>query len=143
MLHIVKALRRSPAVRQVQVIDLIDEATVKHLKCRAELIDGSALHVNESSIIGKNKYSYHWQDAQNQLTIRWDNAPHHPHLRLFPIIVTKAGPCMRILAFRLTKSWPRLKTASKWRVFYRKHKIIFSPLYRFCYYGRFKNDDAR
>ncbi|MGH7595145.1 MAG: toxin-antitoxin system TumE family protein [bacterium] len=84
MLHIVNALRRSPAVKQVQVIDLIDEATVRHLKRRAELVDGSTLHLNESSIIGKNKYSYHWQDAQNQLIIRWDNAPHHPHLTTFP-----------------------------------------------------------
>jgi len=84
MFHIVNALRRSPAVKQVQVVDLIDEATVKHLKCRAELIDGSTLHVTESSIIGKNKYSYHWQDAHNQLIIRWDNAPHHPHLASFP-----------------------------------------------------------
>lgn len=84
MLHIVNALRRSPAVKQVQVIDLIDEATVKHLNCRAELVDASTLHINESSIRGKNKYSYHWQDAQNQLIIRWDNAPHHLHLASFP-----------------------------------------------------------
>lgn len=84
MFGIVNALRRSPAVKQVQVIDLIDEATVKHLQCRAELADGSILHVNESSIRGKNKYSYHWQDVQNTLIIRWDNAPHHPHLASFP-----------------------------------------------------------
>lgn len=84
MLRIVAALQRSRAVKQVQVVDLIDEATVKHLRCRTELIDGSTLHVHESSIIGKNQYSYHWQDAQNQLILRWDNAPHHPHLTSFP-----------------------------------------------------------
>ncbi|MCG3120493.1 MAG: hypothetical protein ALAOOOJD_03225 [bacterium] len=84
MFHIVNALRRSPAVKQVQVIDLIDEATVKHLKCRADLADGSILYINESSIIGNNKYSYHWQDTQNQVIIRWDNAPHHPNLASFP-----------------------------------------------------------
>jgi len=84
MLDIVEALRRSPAVKQLQVIDLIDEATSKYLKCRAELADGSTLHVTESSIAGKNKYSYHWQDTQNQLLVRWDNAPHHRHLSTFP-----------------------------------------------------------
>jgi hypothetical protein len=84
MFHLVQALRKSPAVKQVQVLDLIDEATVKHLQCRAELADGSTLHVNESSLIGKNKYSYHWQDTQNKLVVRWDNAPHHPHLASFP-----------------------------------------------------------
>jgi len=84
MLDIVNALQRSPAVKQVQVIDLIDEATVKYLKCRADLLDGSTLHINESSVLGSNKYSYHWQDAQNQLIIRWDNVPHHRHLPSFP-----------------------------------------------------------
>jgi len=84
MLRIVEALRRSPAVKQTQVIDLIDEATVKYLKCRADLKDSSTLHITESSVAGKNKYSYHWQDAQNQLVVRWDNAPHHHHLPTFP-----------------------------------------------------------
>lgn len=84
MLGIVAALRRSPTVKQLQVLDLVDEATVKYLKCRAELLDGSSLHVIESSLLGKNKYSYHWQDAGNLLVIRWDNAPHHPHLETFP-----------------------------------------------------------
>ena len=84
MLDIVEALRRSPAVQQVQVIDFIDEATVKYLKCRAELVEGSTLHVNEFSIAGKNQYSYHWHDAQNHLLLRWDNAPHHSHLATFP-----------------------------------------------------------
>jgi hypothetical protein len=84
MLDIVEALRRSPIVKQVQVIDFVDEATVKYLKCRAELADGSTLQINESSIAGKNKYSYHWQDDQNQLILRWDNAAHHRHLSTFP-----------------------------------------------------------
>ncbi|MEK7730197.1 MAG: DUF6516 family protein [candidate division KSB1 bacterium] len=84
MLGIVEALRRSPAVKQLQVLDLLDEATAKYLKCRAELLDGSSLHVIESSVFGKNKYSYHWQEAQNQLIIRWDNAPHHPQIKSFP-----------------------------------------------------------
>ncbi len=110
MLHIVNALRRSPAIKQVQVIDLIDEATVKHLQCRAELVDGSTLHINESSIIGKNKYSYHWQDAQNQLIIRWDNASHHSHLASLPTTGTKAAPCMKALVCQLMKCCLKLKT---------------------------------
>ena len=84
MLDIADALRRSPAVRQVQVIDLIDEATVKYLQCRAEMADGSIINITESTVVEKNKYSYHWQDAQNQLIVRWDNAPHHPRLASFP-----------------------------------------------------------
>lgn len=29
-------------------------------------------------------YSYHWQDKNGSLRIRWDNAPHHSNLRTFP-----------------------------------------------------------
>ncbi len=91
MLDIVEALRRSPIVKHVRIADLIDEAAVRYLKCRAELTDGSSLHIKESSIAGKNKYSYHWQDAQNQLIVRWDNASHHHHLSTFPHHRHEAG----------------------------------------------------
>ena len=30
------------------------------------------------------KYSYHWQDLDKNLLIRWDTAPHHKHLSTFP-----------------------------------------------------------
>lgn len=84
MLHIVEALRRSAAVTQVQVLDFVDEATVRYLKCRADLAGGSTLHIEESIVAGKTKYSYHWQDLEQNLIIRWDNAPHYPHLASFP-----------------------------------------------------------
>ncbi len=84
MFQIVEALRRTQVVTDVQVIDLIDEAKVKYVKCRAELIDGSSLHITEASIGGKSKYSYHWQDPRHQLIVRWDNIPHHPHIITFP-----------------------------------------------------------
>ena len=29
-------------------------------------------------------YSYHWQDQNGSMRIRWDNAPHHDDLRTFP-----------------------------------------------------------
>ena len=30
------------------------------------------------------KYHFHWQDENNQLIQRWDNAPHHKELDNFP-----------------------------------------------------------
>ncbi len=84
MLEIIAALNRSPIVKQVTDIDVIDEDVVKYLKCRVELVGGSVLHINESSVLAKNKYSYHWQNTDNQLIVRWDNAPHHHQLSSFP-----------------------------------------------------------
>ncbi|MGR3318484.1 MAG: toxin-antitoxin system TumE family protein [Candidatus Anammoxibacter sp.] len=29
-------------------------------------------------------YSYHWQEPNKKLLIRWDNSPHHKHIETFP-----------------------------------------------------------
>ena len=84
MLEITDALRRSSLVKRIQVSDLVEEPTVKYLKCRADLVDGSILHINESVVLARSKYSYHWQRANNELNVRWDNAPHHPQISSFP-----------------------------------------------------------
>jgi len=58
------------------------------LRIQIEFKDQSYLYVRETIIEGgKRKYSYHWQDKNGQLIIRWDNAPdwnvetypHHKH----------------------------------------------------------------
>ena len=33
---------------------------------------------------GQRKYSYHWQDANGSLILRWDNSPHHKEISTFP-----------------------------------------------------------
>jgi len=59
------------------------------LRGRVGFIDGSNLHIRETIIEGANrKYSYHWQDKEENCIIRWDNAPdwdvdtfpHHKHV---------------------------------------------------------------
>ncbi|QTA87888.1 toxin-antitoxin system TumE family protein [Desulfonema magnum] len=37
-------------------------------------------YVDES----ERNYSFHWQDADDRLIIRWDNAPHHRHIKTYP-----------------------------------------------------------
>lgn len=51
-----------------------------------EFIDGSELHVFEyvNANIQKIDYSYHWQDKNQKLIKRWDNAPHHHQIETFP-----------------------------------------------------------
>ena len=62
-----------------------------NLRLRAEIffINDSKLFVRETIISGQlRKYSYHWQDNNEQLIVRWDNAPdwdvttfpHHKHI---------------------------------------------------------------
>jgi hypothetical protein len=66
-------------------IDTIDSG-LEHKKFEIIFIDNIVLHVNEV-IIPEDfyfKYSYQWQNPNNQLIIRWDNAPHHPKIPTFP-----------------------------------------------------------
>ena len=62
-----------------------------NIKLRMKLIlkDESQLFIRETIISGeKRKYSYHWQDKNNRMIKRWDNAPdwdletfpHHLHI---------------------------------------------------------------
>ena len=32
----------------------------------------------------KRRYKFHWMNSDNSLILRWDNAPHHPHIGNFP-----------------------------------------------------------
>jgi len=50
------------------------------------LRDGSELPVFEyiNSGLHKMDYSYHWQDKEKRLIIRWDIAPHHSEIETFP-----------------------------------------------------------
>jgi hypothetical protein len=46
--------------------------------------DQSQLFIREFVSDSSYLYSYHWQDKNGQLIIRWDNAPHHTKLRTHP-----------------------------------------------------------
>jgi hypothetical protein len=82
--QIIAALRRSPLVRDLQVIELVEEESVQFLRVRAQIIDGSLLYVRESFFPGHSKYSYHWQTQTGEMLLRWDNAPHHPEIPTHP-----------------------------------------------------------
>jgi hypothetical protein len=82
--HIIAALRQSSIVRDIEVLEVVEEASVQLLKVRAEIIDGSLLYVREAFFPRSSKYSYHWQTRIGELLLRWDNAPHHPEISTHP-----------------------------------------------------------
>ncbi|HMF34887.1 MAG TPA: DUF6516 family protein [Candidatus Lokiarchaeia archaeon] len=66
------------------IIDFQEDPDFYCLKAIAFLKDGTELHILEFISPTKVRYSYHWQNPDGTLIIRWDNAPHHPELRSFP-----------------------------------------------------------
>ena len=84
MQGIISALKESNLFTSINVIDLIDEESVKLLKLKAMVRDASALYITELHTPDFQKYSYHWQDTQGKMIIRWDNKPHWKNLKTFP-----------------------------------------------------------
>lgn len=82
--QIIAALRRSPLVKDVEILAFVEEKSVQFLRVRAEIRDGSVLYVRELLLADHSKYSYHWQAQTGELLLRWDNAPHHPTLPTYP-----------------------------------------------------------
>jgi hypothetical protein len=55
------------------------------IKLKAFLVNGSVIFLRE--IIIQNvllDYSYHWQNTNGSLIIRWDNSAHFPHISTHP-----------------------------------------------------------
>lgn len=60
-------------------------ATNGYVRMRATLGDGGLLEFSEyielnGGLLLAHEYSFHWQDSQQQLVRRWDNAKHYPQL---------------------------------------------------------------
>ena len=57
-----------------------------YLRIRAKLFNGGLLEYAEFLELDNDgqirdlKYSFHWQNAENKMVQRWDNAKHHPEL---------------------------------------------------------------
>lgn len=71
-------------IKGFEVLDFKGGDRFYFIKIRAALVDGSELHIREFFSSDNLLYSYHWQDENGPLRIRWDNAPHHSHLSTYP-----------------------------------------------------------
>ena len=83
-MEILKLLEQYKFVRDYEIIDYKTWQLGYYLKVRINLYDNSILSVREYISEDERNYSYHWQDAKDALIIRWDNSPHHKHLKTHP-----------------------------------------------------------
>lgn len=82
--EIIDAVEQCDFISFYDIIDCIEEETVEFIRLKAELSNGTILYIRESFSLGKSKYSYHWQQTDGKLIMRWDNAPHHENISTFP-----------------------------------------------------------
>ncbi len=84
MQGIVSALKNSESFDSINIIDLIDEESVKLIKVKASVSDGTLLYITELHTANYQRYAYHWQKKNGELIVRWDNKPHWKEIRTFP-----------------------------------------------------------
>ena len=84
MYEIISALRQSAIVLDVEVLEVIDEDSVKLIKIKAILKDNCILYITELHTKDYQKYSYHCQENDGDLIARWDNKPHWKEMSTSP-----------------------------------------------------------
>ncbi len=83
-MDILKLVKNCPVVVGYDVQEFRRWSDGYFSRISIELSDGSHLHAREYGDSTERNDSFHWQDSNNQMIARWDNAPHHKHLKTFP-----------------------------------------------------------
>ena len=84
MYEIISVLRQSAIVLNFDVLELIDEDSVKLIKIKAVLKKNWLLYITELHTKDHQKYSYHYQKNDGDLILRWDNKPHWSGISTYP-----------------------------------------------------------
>jgi len=83
-LEIIKSLEKSYIIKKYDVLVFEMFEGGFYIKIKAWLINDSELYIREYSDPDERNYSYHWQDLNGQLFMRWDNAGHHRQIETYP-----------------------------------------------------------
>ena len=77
-------LENSEIISSYAVLDFRESDNSYYLKLKISFIDKSVLFSKEFFTWDSHKYSYHWQDSNNKLLVRWDNAPFQKEIETYP-----------------------------------------------------------
>lgn len=84
MIDINELKSKFSSIHEVQILNYKAGDNFVYYKITISFIDSSQLLINEFASLKERKYSFHWQNNENELIIRWDNAPHHKNISTFP-----------------------------------------------------------
>ncbi len=83
-MDIFKWLDKQEDILDYEVLEFRQHETAFYWKLKIMFSDNSVLFTKEYISESVRKYSFHWQTEQGDLKVRWDNAPHFPHIRTHP-----------------------------------------------------------
>ena len=71
-------------IKAYEVTAWDSEPTSYRYKAKLALIDDSHLVIKDYLFSSERKYTFHWQDKNGDLIMRWDNAGHWNEIDTFP-----------------------------------------------------------
>jgi hypothetical protein len=83
-MEIFRSLKQSSIVKQFEVFDYKRWQNGRYISLKIMLKDKTLLFAREYLDENDRYYSFHWQDTEDRLIARWDNARHHKHIRTYP-----------------------------------------------------------
>jgi hypothetical protein len=83
-MEILRLLNRANRIEGYEVQDYRQWEGGFYYRLKISFDNQTVLFVKEYVDETERVYSYHWQDSNNEMITRWDNAPHHRHLSTFP-----------------------------------------------------------
>ncbi len=83
-MQIIECVEKSSLIKKYDILVFEIFEGGFYIKINAVLIDDSELYIREYSDVKERNYSYHWQDSNGRLLMRWDNAEHHKHIGTYP-----------------------------------------------------------
>ena len=83
-MEILDCLNKSKSVKSYEILNFKSFENGFYIKIKVAIVDNTELFIREYSDEKERSYSYHWQDENQNLILRWDNAPHHNHIKTFP-----------------------------------------------------------
>jgi len=81
---ILESLKNSKIVLDFSILEFKNFSDGFYIKVKVIFVDNSELFLKEYNDKTKRNYSYHWQNNNGELLVRWDNAPHHRNIKTFP-----------------------------------------------------------
>jgi hypothetical protein len=77
-------LTKSDIVKEYEILSLLEDEDFYYLKIKSDIINNTTLFIKIYLSDTEYNYSFHWQDEEGELIIRWDNAPHHQEIETYP-----------------------------------------------------------
>jgi len=83
-MDILRLLDQANWVKNYDIQDFRQWSGGLYYKLKIVFIDQSILFAREYIDESERNYAFHWQDKNESLILRWDNAPHYRNITTFP-----------------------------------------------------------